>query len=224
MNFWETFRRVNVNVNKWWGFSRLVGENKKSNYYIQLPTFSVPTPVWLGSSYIVTEFRLLGLGASFTLPYHISPPSNVNFCLAVRMPVVNGTGLGVTRRKIWENVGERLYYPLYENEVLGPDCVFEIWSTYSNSQCSLDVPFNLFISQLIQPSNLEQCCSRVDGKINGLSQYCSLFNFGDGNKNYQIPIVFDTCFNDIPSGETFYRITEDDSIRCNENEDLRVYV
>lgn len=226
MNFWQTFRKApSSNPATWWRYFRESSSKNKLRYYLALPVFSVSTPVWLGSSYITTEFWVNGLSNDFVLqPKHLTPPAGVNFCLAVRWPNRNGDGLGVIRYKLWENVGERLVYPLYNGEVIDKDCVFEIWSSADFEETSLATPYLISLSALVAVNSYQQCCFDSSRELNVLTQVCGLFAIENDSGNYDLPIVFSQCFDDIQNPlETFYRIDENDNIRSNENDDLRVW-
>jgi len=226
MNFWETFRAAPINLAKHWRNWGSSIQKEKSRYFFEIPPFSVSQPIWLGSSYITTEFLLVDFNTDFTLqPWHLTPPANVNFCLAVRWPAGNNSGLGVTRYKLWSNVGERLVFPNYSGQVINKNAVFEIWTTANYQVTSLDQPYRIDISALLTPNNVKLCCYEDSNQIKTFFEYCGIFAVENLDGEYDIPIMFNTCINAIqPSGETFYRIDENNNIRANESTDLRVYI
>lgn len=227
MNFWQTFRSVTPNLTRGWQYLRQVAVRQKGRYYFVIPAFSVTAPTWIGSSYITTEFRLSGITQSFSLqPKNLTPPEDVNFCLAIRTPITNSDGEDVIRYKLWEDVGERLFYPLYDGELLSPDSVFEIWTSADFDETSLDVDYLIYTSLLVSSTADAQCAQAPsNSQANNLTQYCELFvppliPSGD----YALPLVPSACFDDIqPSDETFFIIDQNDNILADESDNQLVH-
>lgn len=89
---------------------------------LYLAGFSVAT-TWRGASEIVLELRYaLGFNFSFLL---VAPPSNPNFCACIAWKPTADT---IVRYKLWEDVGEILYVPLYNGELIGGNFSIEIWN------------------------------------------------------------------------------------------------
>jgi hypothetical protein len=108
---------------------------------LSFPSFCFAWPHNIGGSYIVYEFALHTTVAWFSLPdlYRYAVP---DFVLAVRTKGV--------RYKFWENMGEKLFAPLYNGQTLYSDAVFEVWSTVNPGQLSFDI----FV---LPVSNFDKC-------------------------------------------------------------------
>lgn len=208
MNFWTTARKATVNPTKWWGYWRASEAKTKSNYFIEFPVFEYTQIPQLDASYIVTEFRLTAPNP-FSLPYNILPPNGVNFCLAVRWPQTDNDGLNVTRYKLWSNVGEKLYFPEYNGEVIPVNSVFEIWNVLNSGEVSNSVPFRISTSLLAEFGANRACCEGESNQLT-LVQVCELFA-NQGLIDFDLPLVFNYCVNEDnprPEDETGI-ITED---------------
>lgn len=124
---------------------------KKVGSYIELPSFDVDTP-WAGSSYVGIQFDYSAQTSfripKFVLSLDIWPPS---FCLVVRW-----VKAGVTYRyKLWENVGEKLDVPLYDDTIQIPkNFVLECWSTEQSAAIVLDDTYYIELNTLRLPSPL----------------------------------------------------------------------
>lgn len=199
MNFWRTYRRAPIDILKWWQFWRLSLVRQTDHYTLNIPPFLVGNiDVGVASSFIVTEFRF-NSPAPFSIsgPLPIFIPNNPQFCLAVRAPQNNLNGLNVTRYKLWSGVGERLVFPNYNGELLPVNVAFEIWSLVpSVDTIILSVPYTLRLSLLATPTDISMCCFGDPTDLPD-SQYCSLFATKNDTANYPIPIVFNTCLNDV---------------------------
>lgn len=95
----------------------------KRLFIIYLPAFSVDV-VWRGASEIVKEF-LYNVGTPLSF-LKITQPSDPNF---VAMVAWKPTANTIVRYKLWNNVGEILYYPLYSGQTIGAEFSIEIWNT-----------------------------------------------------------------------------------------------
>lgn len=96
-------------------------------YALCVPAFSKSAPNWNGSSYITIEF-VGSVDESFSLLKPLRKPTGVNYCLAIRWE----DGEEVVRYKLWEDVDERLYAPLYNGEKIPENFVLEVWSVESS--------------------------------------------------------------------------------------------
>lgn len=208
-------------INTTWDKYRGIRPTQKLSYVVNLPIFSVDTPVWLGSSYITTEFW--GSASSDFYFRPVLPPLNSDFTLAVRNIQHNDTGLGNVRYKFWESDGDQLNYPVYDGETINNDFVLEIWSTPDNIETSLLEEFTLVTSLLADP---EDCCDDDNPEI-PVIEVCELFDrspdvYDPGTLFVDLIFNFDTCFTDI-STDTFRRKIETDELRIIETGDYRRY-
>jgi hypothetical protein len=94
----------------------------KKHTVLYLPEFSVNT-VWRGASEIVKEF-LYELANSISIVRR-STPANANFVACIAWKPTSNT---IVRYKLWEDVGEILYVPLYNGEKIGTNFSIEIWN------------------------------------------------------------------------------------------------
>jgi len=119
-----------------------------------LPAFTLPASTWAGASVILAEYAFNNT-VWFSLMMPIGEFGS-NFVPAVRY--VNGDM--VARYKLWEDVGELLYYPVYDGERLGPNAVVEIWSV--NSPLAPMNPANVtFLSSVVNvpEDTCSTCCT-----------------------------------------------------------------
>lgn len=102
----------------------------RSNYihklltYINIPIFDLVNP-WKGASEIIKRFDY-NIG-NITLLTPIVKPDEVNFC-----PVLSWFSAPevITRYKLWDDVGEILYLPVYNGEkITANNFCIEIWNT-----------------------------------------------------------------------------------------------
>lgn len=107
---------------------------RKLRSYIEIPAFDIAN-TWRGASEIITRFEFSSAYAlSLLEKFPIEAPDDANFC-----PVVSWLKDGVFYRyKLWENVGEILWLPLYEKQKITQTYFFiEIWNTDSRTQLAL---------------------------------------------------------------------------------------
>lgn len=183
--FWDTYRPVVRNSTNPWNSYRASSVDNSGYVKLEFPLFNISGVPWAGSSFVLLEFSYPLIGQNFSLLPFIIPPINVNFCLAVRY----GTSPDITRFKIWEQGSERLYYPLYTNQILPFDSVFEIWSVEDFDIVSLDSVYDLRTS-IVNPRL--NCCCTSENNILNLNENNLLFElmFPDAN----IPIIPDMAF------------------------------
>lgn len=102
---------------------RLVDHITKQRTVLYLPDFSVASN-WRGASEIVKEFRFsLDNNPSII---RIEKPTNPNFVACIAWKPTSET---IVRYKLWEDVGEILYVPLYSGQRFSSNFSIEIWST-----------------------------------------------------------------------------------------------
>jgi hypothetical protein len=99
----------------------------KLRTYYEIPAFSVEN-VWRGASEIIYRFDFpIGL-VSLLNKFPITPPAGTNFCAVVAW-MEEGEEF-FNRYKLWENVGEILWLPLYNREKINAsEFYIEIWNT-----------------------------------------------------------------------------------------------
>jgi hypothetical protein len=123
-----------------------------------IPAFSSTGFTWLGASRIGMEFILPTNLLNFTLRFPVIPQSNVNFCLAIRW-----TDVTVKRRKLWQNVGEDLDYPLYAGETIKALPVLEVWTIQTSTTISLTSALELVSGIFSDP---QLCCENPEANFN----------------------------------------------------------
>ena len=102
---------------------------KKLRSYFEIPAFSVAN-TWRGASEIVHRFDYDLSAISILNHFPLEQPSGANFC-----PVLSWLVDEVFYRyKIWENVGEILWLPLYAGQkITGDSFHIEIWNVNPSS-------------------------------------------------------------------------------------------
>lgn len=98
----------------------------RTQAFITLPSFSVTT-IWGGYSDIVAAFNYEGPNNFSFVPTTLPTPINPGYLLCVMWK----DSIGNTHRyKMWENVGEVLYFsvPNYSGQLIKKNFRFEIWS------------------------------------------------------------------------------------------------
>jgi len=98
----------------------------RTQSYIVLPTFSVST-VWFGYSDIIASFNYEGPN-NFSLQINREIlPVTTTYLLCISW---TDTNYVMHRYKVWQNVGEVIYFPcpLYTGQKIGKNFRFEIWS------------------------------------------------------------------------------------------------
>jgi hypothetical protein len=95
----------------------------KRHTILYLPAFEVDA-TWRGASEIVKEFRYSASNNMSIVKR--ATPTNPNFVACVAWKPTAET---IVRYKLWEDVGEILYVPLYNGEKIDGDFSIEIWNT-----------------------------------------------------------------------------------------------
>lgn len=124
----------------------------KAYYAVSLQIFSVDY-TWLDASHYVfqTDYTF-PLPFAFLFP--ITPPTGVNFCL-----IVNAGG---TRYKLWENVGEEVFFPLYAGELITASFSLECWTTVNNTTISNEVALLFLTSIRVNLTDISESNTEVD--------------------------------------------------------------
>src|SRR3990167_3289620 len=108
------------------------------NYTFVIPVFSEAAGSWLGASIITIEFPGVA-PRPFSFIAVKSRPVSATFCLAVKS--------GNLRFKFWEGVGELLYVPIYNGEIISEDnFTIEVWSVQGQATTVSVSPIELVIS------------------------------------------------------------------------------
>ncbi len=97
----------------------------KLRTYFTLPQFSIEN-VWRGASEIVKEFSYSLSAKTSIINLLQNTPANPNFVACVAWKPISET---IVRYKLWEDVGEILYVPLYSGQTINADFSIEIWNT-----------------------------------------------------------------------------------------------
>jgi hypothetical protein len=114
-----------------------------------LPTFNLAPDDWSGASRMLLEIPVNN-DYLFSLKLPIRR-FGVNFMMAIRWEE-NGV---VSRYKLWEDIGEVLYYPLYSGQRIGLNAVFEVWSIETSAGYLNPVAKTLYTSVLLFASGCE---------------------------------------------------------------------
>lgn len=93
---------------------------RKLGTYLTIPSFSI-NATWRGASEIIAKFNF-SLTANFTISRIIEQE---NFCACISWKPTSTT---IVRYKLWKDVGEILYVPLYNGEKIGNNFSIEIWN------------------------------------------------------------------------------------------------
>lgn len=116
---------------------------KKLRTYITFPEFSVAN-VWRGASEIVKQFNFTLDEVNNITQLFKTAPNDANFCPCIAWKTGADT---IVRYKLWNNVGEILYVPLYEGQAFTTDFRIEIWNTPDTNL--VGGPYKLYLSKLI---------------------------------------------------------------------------
>lgn len=128
MSYWlDTVAEAPYTDQGAWRSTRPAPPMRKVFGYVNLPicSFTVDSG-WLGASYIRAEYSYTA-SRKFGLQRPIVPVST--FCLCIRC---ERDGV-IYRYKLWEDVGERLFVPLYDGELIERSFVLELWTVQSSN-------------------------------------------------------------------------------------------
>lgn len=155
--FWSQIRPASIDLTTDLKATRQMLLAGKLNYAtISIPVFSISGIPWLGASFIAIEFPL-NLGVNLNLLTPIIKPAGVNFCLAVRWLV----GATVYRRKLWNNVGEVLDYPLYAGEAITYPLTLEVWTTYGHPTVSISSALQIQTGRIAVRETCVKSCEEL---------------------------------------------------------------
>lgn len=115
--------------------SRIRGDYvTKLKSYVEIPAFDLAN-IWRGASQVLIRYDFAVGVSSLLNAFPITPPAGVNF-----VPVVSWLKDEVYYRyKLWEDVGEILWLPLYNKEKITAEDFFsiEIWNTDTRDEYAL---------------------------------------------------------------------------------------
>ncbi len=113
--------------------SRIFGRTvKKLKSYYTIPAFSVDNN-WRGASEIIYRFDFPAGLITLLNIFPITPPTGSNFCPVVAWKV----GETFVRYKLWEDVGEILWLPLYNKEkITASEFYIEIWNVNPSAEAT----------------------------------------------------------------------------------------
>lgn len=161
-----------------WRTIRPANASRKVNTYVTLPAFSLSVGSgWLGASYAIATFTY-NVSRRFSF-LRLSNYSNSTFCLVVRFVDTDGS---TVRYKLWEDVGEKLYVPLYTNQAIGLDFAFEIWTVEGSNSPLLAASIDWITSILEVPADL---CDSEDVAEDAGVENLNLFS-----QDLTLPLVF----------------------------------
>lgn len=120
---------------------------------IVLPAFALASS-WTGLSYLLGRFPV-GNTRPFSLKLPIAEQDT--FLLAVSW----SASPYFFRYKLYEDVGEKLSYPLYNGERIGIGAYFEVWSVAGTSYAMSSSDITLYTSWINQPTACPACSTSV---------------------------------------------------------------
>lgn len=148
---------------------------KKIGSRILLPTETIDW-TWYGASDIVLLYRI---EASFQ--FSLLDITKSNDYVACVSWITDGTT--VHRYKLWQDVGEILYAPLYTGQYIGEDFLIEIWNVqlphWGDTSSFTIEGFYLYSSNLVLQLS---CCCEGDG---------AKFNAADGEVDFSPTILIE---------------------------------
>ena len=129
-------------------------EPGETGFILNIPAFSYEIDAWPGASVEVVQFNFEA-EEEFTVVRLPVPPASVTYVACIRWRV----GTTVHRYKLWEGVGEKLYFPVMptDGSVTVPEFfVIEIWTVSGslNPANAGGIPF------LVSSDSIE-CVSRT---------------------------------------------------------------
>jgi hypothetical protein len=154
-------------------------QNRIQYVTFDLSTASVFDNNWLGVSIIQCQINYVA-PRHFTI-VGVEQPQLYRFCLCVRW-VQDGV---VHRYKLWEDVGEVLEFPLYNNEVIPPYFTLELWD--NNNPIVLSDPLTITTSLIERPENMQ---GDVAQSINIVGTQCSSLSLP---LPLDLPAIFGDC-------------------------------
>lgn len=168
--------------------------SEEQNQYIELPVFNI-NDVWEGASRLVAVYNY-DVGQNVTIQNIVNPIPNNSFVLCVRWRVGNI----VYRYKLWEDVGEILFVPLYNSEIILHCFILEVWSTVNTNNQHLDSPIRLDVGILVE--NPMPCDITALNLIASGNSSCATFRqpvpFNGTNSSLNFPDCAVSCDNNGP--------------------------
>ena len=134
---------------------------KKTANFIVLPAFNIPN-TWYGASHIIAKYKYT-ISNKFSILKLPARP-NDTFCLALTF------GATPNRYKLWQNIGEILYVPLYSSEIIDSSFNLEVWNTFNNANAINSSSLIIDISILSIPDICNFNCDEFLGLDKALSR------------------------------------------------------
>lgn len=116
--------------------------------YVKFPAFSIAN-TWRGASEIIRKYNFNLENKNSITQLFSSPPTGANFCPCISWKPTSTT---IVRYKLWEDVGEILWVPLYTGQTIGADFAIEIWNT-PDATITLPAAQILYLSKLVIPDS-----------------------------------------------------------------------
>jgi hypothetical protein len=179
------------------------------------PAFSYDN-IWRGASEIIGRFIIQKANTNFSIQdIQNNIPENPNYVLAVSWYKDDIT----YRFKLWKDVGEIFYAPMYNGETITSDIfALEIWTTNTTPITSPGIEFKT--SRLLTPTNF---CTNEDQISNLVISSCGdpLFHFTDdafdpANGDYYI--FQDYCTRIIVRGNVVPITFPDNLLHCDDDD------
>lgn len=137
---------------------------KRIQSYIGIPALSIPN-TWRGASEIIHEFLYSPTTyLSFITRFPVTAPPDCNYCPCIAWKPTSDT---IVRYKLWKDVGEILYVPVYSGQRFNIPFSIEIWNT-NHATISGSEQF-FYTSQTYIPTNR---CLELDHNL-GAPQDCT---------------------------------------------------
>lgn len=122
---------------------------KSAFNYIYVPSFDL-AHTWLGASYLLKRYFYTVASPISIIHWPAFDPAQKYILVAG----YNVTGGDTVRFKLWRDVGEQLFAPLYNRQLLPVLFFIEVWSIEAAGNATLDSPLQLDISRLSIPSGI----------------------------------------------------------------------
>lgn len=129
----------------------LPAEDAKASSELRIQPFTYPPSSWLGSSFVLGEFRFV-TNMEFTVATRVVPPPGTFYVLALRfISIISGK---MERYLLYRHPDCDVHYPDYSGEIISQEFAIEIWC------CKGRAAINLYEWQIETGiMNLQiQCC------------------------------------------------------------------
>lgn len=127
-----------------------------------LSPFTLAASTWAGASTILAQYSISNdYWFSFKTPIRAF---GENFVLAIRY--YDAENDVIVRYKLWEDVDEILFYPVYAGERIGLNAVLEVWSVDTTDAPVLSDDYTFYTSVLSFPPQqlCAGCCQEANSE------------------------------------------------------------